>query len=152
MDRSSSLLILGGILSFCGAIFQVVIAIVPKWSAAIGAGDALVSNPPLLLASGVFVGLLLVIFGLYGLSGAGVIRRLPLLRFGLFVSGLLYFMVGINFVFQLLAILGILPSTGPIPIYLVLVCFGALVAALSYWIGLAFNWKRLSTKPALSMS
>ena len=97
MDRSSYLLILGGILSFCGAIFQVVIAIVPTWSAAFGAGEALVSNPPLLLALGVLVGLLLVIFGLYGLSGAGVIRRLPLLRLGLFVIGLLYCMVGIKF-------------------------------------------------------
>ena len=64
--------------------------------------------------------------------------------------GLLYSLVGINFIFQLLAMLGILPSAGPIPIYIVLVSFGAFVAALAYLIGLAVNWKRLSTRPALS--
>jgi len=152
MNRPSYLLILAGILSFCAAIFQAVIGFVPEWSAAFGAGDALVSNPPLLLASGLLVSLLLVLFGLYGLSGAGVIRRLPLLRFGLLVIGLLYSTVGINFIFQVLVMLGILPSTGPIPIYQLLVSFGAFVAALAYLIGLAVNWKRLSTRPAQAES
>jgi hypothetical protein len=152
MNRPSSLLILAGALSFCAALFQAVIAIVPEWSAAFGAGDALVSNPPLLLALGLLVALLLVIFGLYGLSGAGVIRQLPLLRLGLLAIGLLYSLVGINFPFQVLALLGILPSAGPIPIYTLLVSFGAFVAALAYLIGLALSWKRLSTRPAPAVS
>jgi hypothetical protein len=152
MNRPSYLLILAGVLSFCAAIFQAVIALVPAWSVAFGAGDALTSNPTRLLALGLLVALLLVVFGLYGLSGAGVIRRLPLLRPGLFVIGLLYCMVGINFIFQVLALLGILPSAGPIPIYILLISFGALVAGLAYLIGLAVNWKRLSTRPAQAMS
>src|SRR5512136_2030006 len=137
MNRPSYLLILAGVLSFCAAVFQAVIAFVPAWSAAFGAGDALVSNPTLLLTLGLLVALLLVIFGLYGLSGAGVIRRLLLLRPGLLVIGLLYSMVGINFIFQVLVMLGVLPSVGPIPIHLLLVSFGAFVAALAYLIGLA---------------
>jgi hypothetical protein len=152
MNRPSYLLIFAGVLSFCAAIFQAVIAIIPAWSDAFGAGDTLVSNPPLLLTLGLLVALLLVIFGLYGLSGAGVIRRLPLLRLGLLVIGLLYGLVGINFIFQALAMLGILPAAGPIPIYIVLVSFGALVAALAYLIGLAVNWKRLSTRPAQAVN
>src|SRR5512136_7630 len=148
MNRPSYLLILAGVLSFCAAIFQAVIAVVPAWSAAFGAGAALVSNPPLLLTLGLLVALVLVIFGLYGFSGAGVIRRLPLLRPGLLVIGLLYSMVGINFILQVVVLLGILPSARPIPIYQLLVSFGALVAALAYLIGLAVNWKRLSTRPA----
>jgi hypothetical protein len=152
MNRPSYLLILAGILSFCAAVFQAVIAFVPAWSAAFGAGNALVSNPLLLLILGLLVALLLVIFGLYGLSGASVIRRLPLLRLGLLVIGLLYSLVGINFVFQALALLGILPSTGPIPIYQLLISFGAFVAALAYLIGLAVSWKRLSTRPARAVS
>jgi len=98
------------------------------------------------------VALVLVIFGLYGLSGAGVIRRLPLLRLGLLAIGLLYSLVGVNFIFQVLAMLGVLPSPGPISIYQVLVSFGAFVAALAYLIGLAVNWKRLSTKPVPDVS
>jgi hypothetical protein len=148
MNRPSYLLVLAGVLSFCAAIFQAVIGFVPDWSAAFGAGDALVSNPPRLLALALLVALLLVLFGLYGLSGAGVIRRLPLLRLGLFVIGLLYSLVGINFIFQVLALLGILPSAGPIPVYILLVSLGALVAALAYLVGLAVSWKRLSIRPA----
>jgi hypothetical protein len=151
MNKNSFLLILAGVLSFYAAIFQAVIGFVPDWSAAFGAG-ALASNPSLLLALALLVALLLVIFGLYGLSGAGVIRRLPLLRLGLLAIGLLYSLVGINFIFQVLAVLGILPSAGPIPIHIVLVSFGALVAALAYLIGLAVSWKRLSSKPAYAVS
>lgn len=147
MHKNSFLLILAGVLSFCAAIFQAVIGFVPDWSAAFGAG-ALASNPPLLLALALLVALLLVIFGFYGLSGAGVIRPLPLLRLGLLAIGLLYSLVGINFIFQVLAMLGILPSAGPIPIHIVLVSFGALVAALAYLIGLAVGWKRLSSRSA----
>jgi hypothetical protein len=152
MNRPSYLLILAGVLSFCAAVFQAVIAFVPAWSAAFGAGDALVSNPLLLLILGLLVALLLVTFGLYGLSGAGVIRRLPLLRLGLLLIGLLYSLVGINFVFQVLALLGILPSAEPIPVYQMLVSLGAFVAALAYLIGLAVSWKRLSTRPARAVS
>lgn len=90
--------------------------------------------------------LLLVIFGYYGLSGAGVIRRLPLLRFGLLLIGLLYSLVGIYFIMYVLAMLGILPSSQPAPLYLLLVTFGALVACLAYLFGLAVNWQRLSRK------
>ncbi len=146
MNKNSFLLILAGILSFCAAVFQAVIAFVPEWSGAFGAGDALVSNPPLLLILGIFVALVIVLFGFYGLSGAGIIRRLPLLRLGLLVIGLLYSTVGVYFVPQVLALLGILPSAQPVPIYQLPVSFGALVAALAYLIGLAVNWKQLSIK------
>ncbi len=152
MDKNSFLLILAGVLSFCAAIFQAAIGFVPEWSAAFGAGDALVSNPAALLISALLVALLLVIFGLYGLSGAGVIRRLPLLRLGLLVIGLLYSLVGLYFIPQMLAVLGILPSAQPVAIYVLLISFGALIACLAYLIGLAVSWKRLSMKsgPAVS--
>ena len=145
MKTKNKLLIFAGILSFCAAIFQAVIAFVPEWSAAFGAA-ALASNPSLLLTLGLLVSLLIVIFGFYGLSGAGVIRRLPLLRPGLLVIGLLYGTVGILFITQVLVVLGILPSTQPVPIYLLLVSFGAFVAALAYLIGLAVSWKQLGRK------
>ncbi len=151
MNRFSYLLILAGVLSFCAAIFQVVLGFVPKWSAALGAGD-LANNPPLLLALSLLVALLLVVFGLYGLSGAGIIRRLPLLRLGLLAIGLLYGMVGFNFPFQVLALLGILPYAGTMPIFVVLVSMGAFAACLAYLIGLAAGWKRLSARPVLAVS
>ena len=69
---------------------------------------ALASNPPLLLTLGLLVALIIVMFGFYGLSGAGIIRKLPWLRPGLLVIGLLYGTVGILFITQLLVVLGIL--------------------------------------------
>jgi hypothetical protein len=66
--------------------------------------------------------------------------------------GLLYGLVGINFIFQVMAMLGILPSPGPIPLPIILVSLGALVAALAYLIGLAVSWKRLSARPAQAAS
>ena len=143
MNKPSYVLILAGVLSFCAAVFQAVIAFVPAWSAAFGSGEALASNPPLLLTLGLLVALLLVVFGLYGFSGAGLIRRLPLLRLGLFVIGLLYLTVGVNFIVQVLGMLGILPSPGQAPLHIMLVSFGAFIAALAYLISLALSWKRL---------
>ncbi len=51
MKKKSFLLILAGVLSFCAAIFQAVLGFVPEWSAALGGGDTLASNPALLLAA-----------------------------------------------------------------------------------------------------
>jgi hypothetical protein len=65
---------------------------------------------------------------------------------------LLYLMVGINFIFQVLAMLGILPAAGPIPVVQVLISFAALVAGLAYLLGLALSWKRLSARAALAVS
>jgi hypothetical protein len=76
-------------------------------------------------------------------AGQFVARRLPWLHLGLLLIGLLYSLVRIYFIPQMLAVLGVLPSTQPVPIHLLLITFGALVACLAYLLGLAVNWKRL---------
>ena len=88
MKSTNNLLLFASLLAFAGAIIQAAIGFVPEWSAAVGAGEALTSNPQLLLALGLLMALVFAVCGLYGLSGAGLIRRLPLLRLGLFVIGL----------------------------------------------------------------
>jgi hypothetical protein len=84
-----------------------------------------------------------------------------LLRLGLLVIGLLYPLDGINFIFQVLAVLGILPFAQPVPIYQLdgslgnalgggnMGCF---FAGLAYLIGLAVSWKHLSIKPSPAVS
>ncbi len=62
--------------------------------------------------------------------------------------GLLYGTVGIYFIPQMLALLGILPTAQSVAIAQLLVSLGAFVAALAYLIGLVVNWKRLSMKSA----
>jgi putative oxidoreductase len=130
------ILTIAGILSFGVAVFQAVISFVPEWSSAFDAGDALVSNPLLLLAAGLLMALVFVLFGLYALSGAGMIRRLPLLNLGLFGIGAVYTVRGIAFITQLLVLLGILPSVRVIPLAHVLSSLVSLILGILYLTGL----------------
>lgn len=144
MNRSKFFLILAGCLSLGVAVFQAVISFVPEWSAYFGAGEALTSNPTLLLVAGLIVTILFAIAGLYGLSGAGVIRRLPLLRLGLIVICFVYIFRGILFIPQLLVTIGALPSPEPVPLQYLLSSLVALIIGLLYLIGLVAGWKGLS--------
>jgi putative oxidoreductase len=143
MRNSNPILLLASLLSFGVAVFQAVISFVPEWSAAFDAGDELVSNPPLLLVSGLAMALVFVGFGLYGLSGAGLLRRLPLLRVGLVGIGLVFTLRGIAFVPQLLVVLGILPDPQSIPLTHLLASLAALLVGLHYLSGLVYGWKLL---------
>ena len=144
MKYSNPLLILAGLLSFGAAIFQVAIGIVPEWSAYWGAGNELVSNPPLLLGASLVVGLLAAVGGLYALSGTGLIRRLPLLRSVLMVIGIISTLRGIGLVTLLLTVLGVIPSQGPIPTTAWQSSFAFLLIGLTYLSGLAYGWRSLS--------
>jgi hypothetical protein len=59
-----------------------------------------------LLLIGEGAALILVIFGLYALSGAGSIRHLPLLRLGLTGISSLFLLRGLFFILTVLALLG----------------------------------------------
>ncbi|MBK5723138.1 hypothetical protein JGH11_19920 [Dysgonomonas sp. Marseille-P4677] len=52
-------------------------------------------HPLLPYAMTVFVAVIFLIFGLYGLSGAGKIKELPLLRIGVFTIAAIYLLRGI---------------------------------------------------------
>ena len=143
MKSTNNLLFFSSLLAFAGAIIQAAIGFVPEWSAAVGAGDELTSNPPLLLALCLLMALLFALCGLYGLSGAGLICRLPLLRLGLFVIGLVCTLNGISFIFLLLRMLGVLPASQPVPFNSLISSLVFLTVGLGYLIGLAAGWKRL---------
>jgi len=148
MKTKNIVLLFAGILSFCAAVFQLAISLVPKWSAFFGAGDALVSNPLVLLVLGLAVTVLLAIWGFYGLSGAGLIRRLPLLRLVIFLIGAVYIFRGLPILLKLLELVKILPPSGSMELPGFLVFLGALTAGIFYWAGLAIGWKQLRLKTA----
>jgi hypothetical protein len=139
------LLTAGAVLCFGFAVFQLAISIVPAWSAAFGAA-ALAANPLLLLITGSVAALLFAIGGLYGLSGAGRIRRLPLLRLGLLFMGLIFTLRGSQFVLELLMVLGVIPAPGPVPLAYPLSSLWFLLMGLLYLVGLVAGWKSLSQK------
>ena len=151
MKTGKTLLILAAVLAFFMSLSQAALGFVPEWSAAFGAPGALLSNAPLLLASALLVAAILATFGLYGLSGAGVIWRLPLLRLGLLGIGLGFTLYGINLVPQLLALAGVLPAPDSIALRNVVLFSVLLLAGVLYLSGLALGWKELS-KPASARS
>jgi hypothetical protein len=152
MKTQNIFLLIAGLLSLGVAAFQAVISFVPAWSAYFGGGEALVSNPTTLLVAGLVVTLLFALAGLYGLSGAGVIRRLPLLRTGLIVVTLVYIYRGSLFIPQYMIMIGRLSSPVPIPLQYTISSLVALVIGVFYLVGLVTGWKRLSPKKAVPAS
>ncbi|MEM1405051.1 MAG: hypothetical protein AAGG55_17070 [Pseudomonadota bacterium] len=96
----SSQLLVAAILSFGAALLHVgVIFGGPDWYRFFGAGEGMArlaesgSRYPTLVTTGIT--LVLMLWGLYALSGAGVILRLPLLKLGLSLITAVYLLRGL---------------------------------------------------------
>jgi len=134
---------LGGILSFAVALLHVIIIFVGASAYRyFGAGEDMATAaesgsafPALLtfVLAGVFA-----IWGFYGLSGAGVVRRLPLLKIALLLIGAVYTLRGVAVLQQLLQIAASSAEVAPREIVFSLV---SLIIGLAYLIGTISNWK-----------
>ncbi|MBE1301346.1 MAG: hypothetical protein GJ680_15760 [Alteromonadaceae bacterium] len=100
MFSDSKYLIIAGVLSFIASALHIAIIFGgAKWYLFFGAGEAMAelaesgSHYPTIVTSGIAV--ILFIWGLYCLSGAGVILRLPLLRTVLVIVTFVYLSRGI---------------------------------------------------------
>ena len=98
--RTNKWLIAGGLLSAAAALLHVgVIVGGPDWYRFFGAGEGMAraaergSSVPALTTIG--IALVLLIWALYAFSGAGRIRRLPLLRTGLVTISAIYLLRGL---------------------------------------------------------
>ena len=131
-------------LSFFMAICQTVISISPAAAAYFQAPPPLLENRLQLFLIGEGAALILVIFGLYALSGAGSIPRLPLLRLGLIGISSLYLLRGLFVIFTVLTILGILE--GEILIQGVISDLVFLAAGIAYTMGTALNWREMQIR------
>jgi len=140
---SKRLLILAGILSFLVALFQALVTFSPTWSLYFGAPERLVSNVPLLYVTGFVAAVLFGIFGLYALSGAGYVRRLPLLRDALLAIGCLYVLRGFFLIPIILISTGYLQSSRPIPTTGLVSSLVSLFIGLLYLAGTIGSWRRL---------
>ena len=143
MDKRLWLRIAAG-LSFFMAICQTVISISPAAAAYFQAPPPLLENRLQLFLIGEGAALILVIFGLYALSGAGSIPRLPLLRLGLIGISSLYLLRGLFVIFTALTILGILE--GEILIQGVISDLVFLAAGIAYTMGTALNWREMQIR------
>jgi hypothetical protein len=140
MDKKLWLKVAAG-LSFFMAICQTVISLSPGAAAYFQAPPPLLENRLQLFLVGEGAALILVIFGLYALSGAGSIRHLPLLRLGLTGISSLFLLRGLFFILTILALLGILK--GEILVQGVVSDLVFLAAGITYSVGTVLNWREM---------
>lgn len=130
--------------SFFMAVCQTVISLFPAAAEYFLAPPPLLENRWRLFLIGEAAALVMVIFGLYALSGAGVIRRLPLLRLGLIgISGLLI-LRGLFVIFSVLVILGILEGQLLIQGEISTLVF--LAAGIAFAVGTIVNWRHMGLR------
>jgi hypothetical protein len=139
-------LLAGGVLSFCAAALHLAIVFVPEWSSIFGERQE--PNRLVFQTATSAVTALLTLWGLYGLSGAGMIRRLPLLRLGIFLVGAVYIPYGLLAGSRLLGLVDFLPPSSAIHLQDAVIVLGALIAGIFYWTGLAIGWRRLERTSA----
>ncbi len=123
------------------AICQAAISLSPSAAAYFKAPPPLLENRGLLLGMGGGAALVLIIFGVYALSGAGSIRRLPLLRLGLIGISSLFLLRGLFLILDVLVLLGVL--AGELLIQGTLSTLVFLAAGISYAVGTVLNWRDL---------
>ncbi len=143
MRMGNQWLKLGGILSFVVALLHVLIIFIgaPAYRY-FGAGEDMAAAAESGSAFPAMLTLLLVIifaiWGFYGLSGAGVIRRLPLLKIALILIGAVYTLRGVAVFQQLFQIATSSAEVAPREIVFSLV---SLMIGLAYLIGTLTNWR-----------
>jgi hypothetical protein len=123
------------------ATCQAVISTSPAAAAYFEAPSSLLENRLLLFVMGASATLILIIFGLYALSGAGMIRRLPLLHIVLIAISSLFLLRGLFIVFTVLNLLGVLK--GKILFQGVVSHLIFLAAGIAYTGGTILNWREL---------
>lgn len=103
MKTSNKLLVLAGVLSGIAALLHVAIIFGgAQWYRFFGAGEELATLAengswlPAMVTAGIAV--VLMVWAIYAFSGAGLIRRLPLLRGCLVVISAIYLIRGLAFI------------------------------------------------------
>jgi hypothetical protein len=140
MNKRNWLIIAAGI-SFTMSIFQTIISISPITAAYFQAPTSLLENRLWLFLFGEAAAMILAIFGLYALSGARMIIRMPLLRFGLIGISSLFLLRGLFIIITILEIVGILK--GEILAQGVISHIVFLTAGILFAVGTIMNWKEM---------
>lgn len=146
MKLYKKVLMTAGLISFGLAFFQTVIGFSPTASLYFGAPRALTENLTLLVGTSLGVSALLIIFGLYALSGASRIQPLPWLKPVLVVVTLVYLIRGLVLVPELFVIWGILDLSVPVAQRFIWFSGGALLLGLLHLAGISRGWGEFPSK------
>ncbi|HUI29649.1 MAG TPA: hypothetical protein VLX91_05495 [Candidatus Acidoferrales bacterium] len=146
MKTAKQLLATAAGLSFAVALFQLVVTFSIPWSLYFGAPPSVVSKPLVLYASGTIVAIIFFIFGLYALSGAHMIRRVPLLRTGLVTIMALYTIRGLLLVPEVLTYIYNPRGAAIFPKPALWSSAVSLIIGIIYLVGMITGWGELPTK------
>ena len=143
MNNKLWLIIAAGI-SFFMAICQTIISVFPEAAAYFQAPPSLLENRLKLFIIGESTALILLIFGLYALSGVKIIRHLPLLRLVLTCISTLFLLRGLFIIITVLKIFGVLEGESLSQGVISHIVF--LSAGIAFAAGTKLNWKEMKTK------
>ena len=101
-----------------------------------GAPESLVQNRLALIGVSFFISVILAIFGLYALSGAGRIQRLPWLKPVLISISAVFILRGLMGIPELLVVMNMIESPIPIAPRFVFFSMGALLVGGVFLIGI----------------
>ncbi len=142
MDKRSWLII-AAVICFLMAVGQTIISISPAAAAYFQAPPSLLEDRLKLFLIGEAAALIVFVFGLYALSGARIIRRLPLLRLVLIIISTLFLLRGLFIIITLFKVIGILE--GEVLTQGVLSHVVFLAAGIAFAAGTILNWKEMQT-------
>jgi hypothetical protein len=131
-------------MSFFMAACQAAISVWPAAAEYFQAPPGLLNDRGRLFLVGGAAALIPALFGVYALSGAGVIRRLPLLRTALLGIGTLFLLRGLFIIITVAVVLGIVQGQVLLPAVASHVLF--LSAGVAFLGGAALNWKILKSR------
>ncbi|MCP4746173.1 MAG: hypothetical protein GY874_08540 [Desulfobacteraceae bacterium] len=140
MKKYKRVLIIAGILSFVVALFQAIIGFSPTLSLYFGAPEALVTNIYVLIIVSLLISGIFVLFGLYGLSGAGYIRTLPWLKQTLAAISCILILRGVLIIPEFLVVIGVLNVSFPVEPRFAVFSFVPLLIGLLYMTGTIRGW------------
>ena len=133
MDISRYCLTLGSIASFLIALLHLALVFKPQWYRHFGADELAQlaeQGSPFTVLVTIGLTLMFAAWGAYALSGAGLIRQLPLLRTVLIAIGVIYILRGLLLPSELVKVL-----TSGHPFRFVVFSTGSLAIGLLYLVG-----------------
>ena len=146
MKNYKRILLFVGVTTIITAVLHAAMGFSPTVSLYFGAPEALVQNNYVLIVSCILIAIIIAIFGLYAISGAGYIRPLPWIKQVLAAISFLFVLRGILFVPELMIVLGFLDVSFPVAPRYVVFSFGIFLVGMVYSVGTVGGWRSFPSK------
>lgn len=146
MKHYKRILLFVGVITIITAALHAAMGFSPAMSLYFGAPEALVQNNYALIISCILIAIIIAIFGMYAISGAGYIRPLPWIKHIIVAISSLFILRGIMFLPELMIVLGFWDVSFPVAPRYVVFSLGIFLVGLVYSIGTVGGWRSFPSK------